>query len=338
MRISVAIAVRNGERWMPALLDSLARQTTLPAELVVSDDASDDATPELLATFAARAPFPVRVERLTSHTGVVEGFMRAAGRCDGEAIAFCDADDVWVEHKLERCAAELECTDAKLVMHSTRVVDAELRDLGVSWPAIGEDRLVPPLGLTSLDVDAPGMAMVFRSELLGVGEFECRPPSRYGNGKPMLHDEWLLFVAGVLGPIRLLAEPLVLYRQHGANDSGGPPDRRRRLSLRPASGDYERAADHLAGCAAYLTAAAAHDDLRRPQLNAGADHYREAAANWTLRSALYRQEDRRGRARILRRMVGRDAYRPRAGGGFGRSALGKDVVAGLALRVPENGE
>ena len=36
----------------------------------------------------------------------------------------------------------------------------------------------------------------------------------------MGHDKRVLFVAGVMGEIELVPEPLVLYRQHGASYSG----------------------------------------------------------------------------------------------------------------------
>src|SRR2546423_1792684 len=52
------MATRNAERYLGPLLESLARQTRAPAELVVHDDASEDGTVAMLEAFAARAPFP----------------------------------------------------------------------------------------------------------------------------------------------------------------------------------------------------------------------------------------------------------------------------------------
>lgn len=55
------MAVYNGERFIREQLDSFVRQTRLPDELVVSDNASTDRTVEIVREFAARAPFPVRL-------------------------------------------------------------------------------------------------------------------------------------------------------------------------------------------------------------------------------------------------------------------------------------
>jgi glycosyltransferase involved in cell wall biosynthesis len=328
------MAVRNYDPYVGPLLESLARQTHAPLELVAYDDASDDRTPELLRSFAASAPFDVRIERAETRRGHVHGFMHAARSCRGDAIAFCDADDVWDERKLERCGHELERSGSMLVLHTARLVDADLRDLEQLWPVIEESHVVPPLGLSGLDVDAPSMAMVFRRELLDVADFDARPPSRYGNGRQMLNDEWVFFVAGIAGSISLLDEPLVLYRQHGANDSGGAAARReRQLTLRPAIGDYRRAAEHTAACADYLTQTSSSDPQLAARLAEGARAYRKAADNWSMRVALYEASDRRSRARLLARLVAGGAYGVRTSGGFGRVALGKDLAAGVALRT-----
>ena len=332
MRISIAMAVRNAELYLEPLLDSIGRQTRLPQELVVHDDASEDATTEILDAFARDAGFEVRVERAPARRGHVDGFLRAARACRGDLVAFCDADDVWLEHKLEVCHAAIERSGAQLALHAVRVVDAELREVAPPWPAIDASRVVPPLGLTGLAVDAPGMAMVFRRELLEVADPASRPPSRYGLGRQMLHDEWVLFLAGVLGPVQLIAEPLLLYRQHGENDSGWF-ERERVNTLAPVIDDYRNAAEHCAACADYLESTAADDPSVSARLGAGAEYYRRTAENWRLRLRLYGAAGRGSRARIVSRLLAEHAYRSTARGGFGRRALGKDVVGGLVMRV-----
>ena len=55
VRISVALATYNGEKYLPDQLDSLLRQALLPAELVVGDDGSTDRTLDILEDFASKA-------------------------------------------------------------------------------------------------------------------------------------------------------------------------------------------------------------------------------------------------------------------------------------------
>ena len=54
--------VRNGERFLREALDSTLAQTLADLELIVVDDGSTDATPEILAEAAQRDP-RVHVQR-----------------------------------------------------------------------------------------------------------------------------------------------------------------------------------------------------------------------------------------------------------------------------------
>jgi len=330
VRTSVVLATCDSARHLCDLLDSLRRQTQPPFELVVEDDGSTDETRELLSGFAAEAEFPVRCEFHATRRGHAEAFLRGAQRAGGDAIAFCDHDDVWEPHKLAACGAELDRTSAMLVLHTTRLVDEALRDLTTQWPPVGPARVIPPLGLVGIDVDTPGLTMVFRRELLAVFDADSRPRSRYERDGQMLHDEWVSFTGGVLGSIAILPEPLVRYRQHGSNQSGWVP-RERETALRPALDHYEFAAEYLGGCARYLETAA--HGSNRALIEAGAAAYRHAGERWALRAELYRTKGRGRRMRLLARLVAGHAYGARAGGGFGRASLAKDVTAGIALHV-----
>ncbi|MEA2430717.1 MAG: hypothetical protein QOI19_1190 [Thermoleophilaceae bacterium] len=327
------MATRNGERYLGPLLDSLARQTHRPIELVVHDDASEDATIEMLEAFDARAPFPLRIERATRARGHAEGFLRAAVRCEGDVVAFCDQDDVWVERKLEACAGFMGRSDVALALHTTRVVDADLREIAPHWPPIRATRLVPPLGYSGPHLDAPGMAMAFRRSLLDLADPSKRPASRYTPGTKMPHDEWVQFLGGVAGSTQLIAEPLVLYRQHGDNVSG-PAARTRLVTLKPVVEDYRAASSYSADCATFLESAHSQDPVVAARFEGGARHYRRMADRWEMRAALYGLATRRARLAAVARLTVERAYGPRAGGGFGLRALGKDLVAGVGLRVP----
>jgi len=85
--ISVIVPVRNGARSIGALLASLARQTVGPEryEVIVVDNASDDATGETAASLGARVVYePVANRSRARNAGA-----RAA---QGNLLAFTDAD------------------------------------------------------------------------------------------------------------------------------------------------------------------------------------------------------------------------------------------------------
>lgn len=55
------MATYNGQRFLEEQLRTLSEQVRLPDEMVICDDASTDRSPEILAQFARRAPFPIRL-------------------------------------------------------------------------------------------------------------------------------------------------------------------------------------------------------------------------------------------------------------------------------------
>ena len=123
--VSVALATCNGERFLREQLDSIAHQSRLPAELVVSDDHSSDTTVGILHAFAHRAPFPVHIAVNSSRIGYARNFRSAAARCTGDLIAFSDQDDWWSRDKLDRLAAQFEDPRVMLAYHNARVVEPE---------------------------------------------------------------------------------------------------------------------------------------------------------------------------------------------------------------------
>lgn len=116
--ISIAMATYNGERFIREQLDSIAQQTLLPVELVVTDDGSNDSTLAIIDDFAKTAPFEVKIVRNEKQLGFADNFLKAASFCVGDFIAFCDQDDVWMVNKLERCMQAFHDNAVVLSVHS----------------------------------------------------------------------------------------------------------------------------------------------------------------------------------------------------------------------------
>jgi glycosyltransferase involved in cell wall biosynthesis len=211
--IAVLVATHNGVRWLPDLLDSLARQTIVPVRLSILDDASTDGTWELVRDAAMPAGQTV-VGRQESNVGAVRTFERLLSMVDTEYFALCDQDDVWLPDKLEKSLSLLESSGADLVYTDLRVVDEGLRELAPSlWrlsnilPVTG--RAVVPLILKN---SVTGCTVVGRTSML-------RKALPFPPGIPM-HDWWLGLVAACGNGVAPLPEATVLYRQHGGNEVG----------------------------------------------------------------------------------------------------------------------
>ena len=211
MRISVALCTYNGARFLKEQLASIAAQTRSPAELVVCDDGSADATIAIVREFASGAPFPVQVFVNPLNLGVAANFSKAVELCGGELIAFSDQDDVWLPHKLARAEHMiLQSTDPAGTLYCSRLqyVDASLVPLGLS--------LIPSaIGFQNAVVEniAVGCSVVFgldiRRRLLQAAPADM-----------MMHDWWAYLVAAAFGQIVFDPTPNLLYRQHGGNVAG----------------------------------------------------------------------------------------------------------------------
>ncbi len=107
--ISVVVPTFNDIGRIGDALSSIVTQTSPAAEIVVSDDASDDGTEQFVRDFAARHAdaVDVRYVRLASRSGVVAARNHGIEAARGDWIATCDSDDAWAPAKLARQTAFL---------------------------------------------------------------------------------------------------------------------------------------------------------------------------------------------------------------------------------------
>ena len=90
--ISVVMPVRNGANYLAEALDSILSQSYPDFELHVSDNASDDATPDILADYAARDA-RVKVSRSVELLGQVGNMNRAVGLANTPWVRILCHDD-----------------------------------------------------------------------------------------------------------------------------------------------------------------------------------------------------------------------------------------------------
>jgi glycosyltransferase involved in cell wall biosynthesis len=219
-RFAIALAVRDGARHLPQLLDSLAAQRLPPCELIACDDASGDASVALLEDFAARAPFPARILRGERRLGVVGNFGRAIAACAGDCIALADQDDVWRADKLERLAAALAPPGALAAFSDAEVVGADLAPLGYTmWQRV---RFTPREQARM--ARGEGFAVLLKHRVV-TGATLAFKVSLRDTALPLpdawAHDAWLALLAAAQGGLAAVPQPLIAYRQHAANVVGG---------------------------------------------------------------------------------------------------------------------
>ena len=156
MQISVIIPVRNEAVSIRALLESLRNQTLKPAEVVITDGGSSDATPEIISEFVKRGD-PIRLLR---EAAALPGRGRnlAAAQAANEWLAFIDAgitpEPNWLESLGQRAQTQIDGEDVDVVYGTYEPVTDSLFKLCavmayVAPPYDVEGRLIRPSSVAS---------------------------------------------------------------------------------------------------------------------------------------------------------------------------------------------
>lgn len=303
--MSVALCSYNGERFLSEQLHSIAAQSRLPNEIVVSDDGSTDRTIAIANDFAATTPVPVRILAGEQRLGTVANFSRAVAACSGEIIVVADQDDVWSQQRLETVhRAFATPAGPGLVFSDGEITDENLRPLGrTCWDSVH----LSARDKAELNTDeafatllrrqilkrgtVTGATLAFRAEFAGL---VLPVPDGLSESRwRLLHDAWISLLVAAVAPVRALPDRLVLYRQH-ADQQLGLPARRApgareaaRRILRSHSGGSETEAA-LAATIRWLTALLARLEAQQTDYpcDPARDRVSEALSHLTARSSL----------------------------------------------------
>jgi glycosyltransferase involved in cell wall biosynthesis len=131
-RVSIGMAIYNEEKYLRQALDSLLAQDFADFELIISDNASEDATQQICLKYATRDA-RVRYYRNETNLGPIENFNRVFRLSCGEYFMWAGGHDIWAPTYLSRCLEVLESDDAVVLCNSaTRLIGQDGEDLGVT--------------------------------------------------------------------------------------------------------------------------------------------------------------------------------------------------------------
>lgn len=191
--------VRNAERTIEAALASIAAQDYPRHELLVWDDGSSDATPDILRRFVGRE-MPGRVVG-TERIGIGRALAHLVVKAQSELIARADADDISECHRLSR-QAEFLLTHRKVGVLGSQMRDLDGGELLTDHPTTDADlrwalRFENPINHPTV--------MFRRSAVLEVGNYRDRQPGQD-------YDLWVRMA--LICRFANLPEALVRYRVH----------------------------------------------------------------------------------------------------------------------------
>lgn len=208
-RVSILLLCYRMEQTIAEALRGALAQT-VPCEIIVSDDASDDRSIEIAAAVVAdyKGPHRVLIRRNERNLGLCAHIDAVWPLSGGDICVFMAGDDISYPQRIERLLAVFDSfPDAFAVGSAVDEIDADGRPLrrGARW-------ISSPMGQSDFlhrgrFVTLLGASMAVRRRLLSE-----LPPLRGA-----VEDNMLSLRATLFGKAYCLREPLLKYRLHGGN-------------------------------------------------------------------------------------------------------------------------
>jgi glycosyltransferase involved in cell wall biosynthesis len=212
--VHILLCTKNGGPHIMAQLQSILGQTHAEWTLWISDDGSTDQTLLCISRFIGANPDRDIQLVQGPRQGCAQNFMTLLSRpeLDRSWVAFCDQDDVWMPHKLERAVNMVwRGTGAQIYASRSVYTDANMNVLGAS-PAFRRpfefgNALVQNVLRGNTLVMPPDVTDFLRGTL----------PFALNAGVPF-HDWWVYqIVTGAGFDVIHDVKPGLFYRQHDGN-------------------------------------------------------------------------------------------------------------------------
>lgn len=106
-KVSIGLPVYNGEKYVARAIESVLAQSFSDFELIISDNASTDATQEICRAYAGRDP-RIRYYRTEQNLGAAPNFNRVFELAHGDYFQWLASDDMLAPEFLSRCVPVLD--------------------------------------------------------------------------------------------------------------------------------------------------------------------------------------------------------------------------------------
>lgn len=131
--VSIIMPIFNVSETLRSSAQTVLNQTYRNLELIIIDDCSTDNSYDLAKEIQGRDA-RVQVLKLDKNSGA--GFARNTGiyKASGDYIAFLDADDKWIETKLEKQLEAFDKTGAVLICSGYSIINSKGVNVGEKQP------------------------------------------------------------------------------------------------------------------------------------------------------------------------------------------------------------
>ena len=215
MKISVAIATYNGEKYLKKQLDSILKQDSIKVyEIVVCDDISTDKTNEILEHYSHLYPNVFKVHKNNINLGSTKNFEKAISLCKGDFIFLADQDDIWKNDKIKKTLDIFENNKtAEGVFSNADIIDDndKLIHTITIWDSVFFFEKELPKPIDFFDIISKNGNVVTGATLCikkSVKDFI------FPFSEDMLHDVWIASYLALKNTLYYSTENLISYRLH----------------------------------------------------------------------------------------------------------------------------
>ena len=120
--VSIGMPVYNGEKFIEEALDSLLIQTFTDFELIISDNASTDATESICCNYAKRDS-RIRYIRQTENLGALRNFQFVLNQANGDYFMWAACDDKWSSAWMASLYQQLKQTENSAIFGKLIQID-----------------------------------------------------------------------------------------------------------------------------------------------------------------------------------------------------------------------
>ncbi len=226
MKISLAMATYNGEKYVKTQLDSILNQTRRPDEVVIIDDCSKDNTAKIITKYIEENQLNWSFSVAEKNSGYIGNFANALSSTTGDIVFLCDQDDEWFKDKIEKTLEVFENNPKAMgVATSYILTDADGKPFPKqpNIPNTANNGYLPfeveknstvKIDLKTIVVNciSPGCTTAFKRETVDKYVKETN--------RTIAHDWELQLLTAEMGEMYYLDIPLMGYRQHGNNTIG----------------------------------------------------------------------------------------------------------------------
>lgn len=134
--VSIFVISYNGKEFLSQAIESFLAQTYRNIEICISDDASTDGTDKLLFEYKEKLGNKFKYNINQTNLGITKNCNKCLDLCDGEYIAYCGGDDLFLPEKIESQVNAMKdktdvvasYTDAEIFEDSTNLILGKFSD------------------------------------------------------------------------------------------------------------------------------------------------------------------------------------------------------------------